>query len=32
VKHPHQEPFTDWEAAVIIKAQKALGNNWMGEW
>eukprot|EP00878_Enallax_costatus_P043337 GHUV01051269.1.p2 GENE.GHUV01051269.1~~GHUV01051269.1.p2 ORF type:complete len:102 (+),score=17.19 GHUV01051269.1:124-429(+) len=32
VKHPHLEPFTEWEAAVIVQAQREMGNNWLGEW
>lgn len=31
VKHPHLEPFTEWEAAVIVQAQRDMGNNWLGE-
>jgi len=31
VKHPHLEPFTEWEAAVIVQAQREMGNNWLGE-
>lgn len=31
VQHPHLSPFTEWEAAVIVMAQKENGNNWMGE-
>lgn len=31
MKHPHLEPFTEWEAAVIVQAQKEMGNNWLGE-
>lgn len=31
VKHPHLEPFTEWEAAVIVQSQKEMGNNWLGE-
>lgn len=30
VKHPHLEPFTEWEAAVIVQAQQEMGNNWLG--
>lgn len=30
VKHPHLEPFTEWEAAVIVQAQRDMGNNWLG--
>eukprot|EP00775_Hariotina_reticulata_P009698 gene9698-9857_t len=29
VKHPHLEPFTEWEAAVIVQAQRDMGNNWL---
>ncbi|WIA21482.1 hypothetical protein OEZ85_000687 [Tetradesmus obliquus] len=29
VKHPHLEPFTEWEAAVIVQAQREMGNNWL---
>jgi hypothetical protein len=25
------EPFTEWEAAVIVQAQRDMGNNWLGE-
>jgi hypothetical protein len=25
------EPFTEWEAAVIVQAQREMGNNWLGE-
>jgi hypothetical protein len=32
VKHPHLEPFTEWEAAVIIMGQKEHANNWLCEW
>lgn len=31
VKHPHLEPFTEWEAAVIVQSQKEYGNNWLGK-
>jgi hypothetical protein len=31
VKHPHLEPFTEWEAAVIVQAQREMGNNWLGK-
>ncbi|KAI8470874.1 MAG: hypothetical protein J3K34DRAFT_521052 [Monoraphidium minutum] len=29
VKHPHLEPFTEWEAAVIVQGQKEHANNWL---
>jgi hypothetical protein len=25
------EPFTEWEAAVIVQAQRDMGNNWLGK-
>jgi hypothetical protein len=31
VKHPHLEPFTEWEAAVIVMGQKEHANNWLCE-
>jgi hypothetical protein len=31
VKHPHLEPFTEWEAAVIVQGQKEHANNWLCE-
>lgn len=31
VKHPHLEPFTEWEAAVIVMGQREHANNWLCE-
>lgn len=31
VKHPHLEPFSEWEAAVIVMGQREHANNWLCE-